>query len=76
MWGGYCFGIVRLPEAFPSIRPSLTLFCLGDGFSDFIVILQGYVIAYEDGPHQVCLHCTNWKKVMALFYFQTYIEDR
>jgi len=40
------------------------LFCpdayLGNGFSDFIVILQEYVLAYEDGSHQVWLHGTNW----------------
>ena len=46
-------------------RPSYTLFCpdayLSYGFSDYIVILQEYVLAYEDGSHQVWLHCTNWK---------------
>ena len=51
------------PKPFP---PSVTLFCpdayLGNGFSDFIVILQEYVLAFEDGSHQVLLHCTNWKQ--------------
>jgi len=51
--GGYCFDVVSPSEAFPSI----TLFCpdayLGNGFSDFIVILQEYVLTYEDGSHQV-----------------------
>jgi len=46
------------------VCPSVTLFCpdeyLGNGFSDFIVILQEYVLAYEDGSHQVWLHGTNW----------------
>jgi len=47
------------------VRPPVTLFCpdayLGNGFSDFIVILQEYVLVYEDSSHQVWLHCTNWK---------------
>jgi len=30
---------------------------LGNGFSDFIVILQEYVLAYEDSSHQGWLHC-------------------
>ena len=30
-------------------------------FSDLIVILQEFVLAYEDSLHQVWLHCTNWK---------------
>ena len=50
------------PKPFP---PSVRLFCpgayLGNRFSDCIVILQEYVLAYEDGSHQVLLHCTNWK---------------
>jgi len=31
-----------------------------DVFLDFIVILQEYELSYEDGSHQVWLHCTNW----------------
>ena len=53
------------PSVRTSSRPSVMLFYpdgyLGNGFSDFIVILQEYVLAYEDGSHQVSLHCTNWK---------------
>ena len=59
--GGYCFGIVRLKP----FRLSVTLFgpntYLGLGFSKFIVILQEYVLSYEDSLQQVCLHCTYWK---------------
>jgi len=50
------------PKPFP---PSVRLFYpdayLGNGLSDFIVILQEYEHAYENGSHQVWLHCTNWK---------------
>ena len=69
-------GGVRPSEAF-FVRPS-RFFCpdayLCNVFSD--VILQEFVLAYEDGSHQVSLHCTNWKYVMALFYCQIYIVDR
>ena len=45
--------------------PKDFLFCpdafLGNGFSDFVVILQEYELAYEDGSNQVWMHCTNWK---------------
>ena len=49
---------------------------LGNGFSDFIVILQEYVLAYEDGSHQVWLLAPTGNRVMALCYFQIYIVDR
>ena len=49
---------------------------LGNGFSDFIVILQEYVLAYEDGSHQVWLLGPTGNRVMALCYFQIYIVDR
>ena len=46
-----------------SVRPQP--FCpdayLCNGFLDFIVFFQEYVLAYEDGSPQVWLHCTNWK---------------
>ena len=44
-----------------------------NGFSDFIVILQEYVHAYEDGSHQVWVLAPTENRVMALFYFQIYI---
>ena len=43
MW--YCFGVVHPSVRSISVRPSR--------FSVFIVILQVYVLAYEDGSHQV-----------------------
>ena len=46
-------------------RQAVSLFCpeayLSNGFSDCIIILQEYVLAYEEGSHEVWLHCTNWK---------------
>jgi len=56
--GGIWFAVVCMSEAFPSVCPDAYL---GNGFSDFIVILQEYELAYEDGSLQVWLHCTNWK---------------
>ena len=64
--GGNCFGVVRPFVRSLSVLPSVTLFCpdayLGNGFLDFIVVLHEYVLPYEDGSHQVWLHCTNWKQ--------------
>jgi len=41
------------------------MFCLdaylGNEFSDFIVILHEYELAYEDSSYEVRLYCTNWK---------------
>ena len=64
--GGIVLALSVRPKPFrPSVRPSITLFWpdayLSNGFSDVIVILQEYELAYEDGSHKVWLHCTNWK---------------
>jgi len=54
------------PTSFqPPVLPSVTFLCpdtyLGNGFSDFIVILQEYELAFGDGSRHVWLHCTSWK---------------
>ena len=47
---GYYMGVVRPSEAFPSVTLFFPDAYLGNGFSDFYVILQEYVLAHEDGP--------------------------
>ena len=56
-----CFGIVRPKPFRPSVRQAFLPGRISGIFLDFIVILQEYGLAYEDGSHQVWLHCTNWK---------------
>jgi len=57
--------VLALSVRLKPLRPSVTLFCpeayLSNGFSDLIIILQEYELAYEERSHQVWLHCTNWK---------------
>ena len=48
--GWYCFGVVRPKPFRPSFGPDSYL---GTRFSDYIVILQEYELAYEDGSYQV-----------------------
>jgi len=63
-----------------SVHVSVTLFCpnayLGNGFSDFIVILQEYKLAYEDSHIKFGCTAPTGNRVMALCYFQIYIVDR
>ena len=66
MGGGILFWRCPSVKVFPSdVLPPITLFCpdtyLCNGFLEFIDILQECAVAYEDGSHQVWLHCTNWK---------------